>query len=93
MLQRLRAPIASFVILVLKFIVFSLLNPSADLLSRTRQALRDIFHVTIDVLPELMQSTTQVIQSRFALASTDDALLWAFAVAGKQKLAFTALPR
>ena len=34
------------------------------------------------MVPVLLQSTAQVIQSRLAVERTDDAVLWAFAVAG-----------
>ena len=41
----------------------------------TRQAAADVLHVAIDVLPELQQTTVQVIQSRFAVTRANQPVL------------------
>ena len=50
-------------------------------------------HIFINVLPELLQTGAEVIESGLATASLDEAVLGAFAVAAEQKPAVATLPR
>src|SRR5208283_3720949 len=55
--------------------------------------LQDIFHVRIDVLPELLQAAAQVVQPRLAIAGTNKPVLGTLPVTGKPVLALAALLR
>src|SRR5208283_2110595 len=61
--------------------------------SSTLNALQDVLHVGIDVLPELLQAATQVVQPRFTIARTNQPVLRTLPVAGKPVFALAALAR
>ena len=54
-------------------------------------AAADVLHVIVNVVPELQQSTAQVVQPGFAVVCADQAVLGAFAIAGERICAFPAL--
>lgn len=56
------------------------------------QAKADVSYVVVNVAPEVLQPTAQVVESGLTVVSANKAVLGAFAVAGEQKLAFTTLP-
>jgi hypothetical protein len=55
--------------------------------------LQDIFHIAIDILPELLQAAAQVVQTWLAVAGADEAVLRTLAVASEEGLALAALSR
>jgi len=59
----------------------------------TRDSLADLLNILIDVLPELVKARTEIVQSRLPIATTEAAVLWTFAVTGKQVFAVAALLR
>jgi hypothetical protein len=55
-------------------------------------ALTDVFYIAVDVVPELLQAATQVIQANFVVRRTNEPIFRTLTVACKQEIALPAAP-